>query len=344
VTEPHDPAEDLAIARHALEVARRIELPGAAAAFARAAAGHAPCGTGLLYLYDAEADVFRLAGSTLDSADPRFEEIGTLELAGLRAAGATVPFLAGAPAALRRVAAGTVLAAPVLDGARLVGYLVLADPAGAWGDAALARTGRLLPEMVTGLLNAHLVETFRELVIKDDQTECFNRRYFDRCLSEEIYRAQRYGHPLAVVFLDLDNLKEVNARFGHAVGSRTVREVARRIVCGIRGSDRSFRYGGDEFCLVLPTTGVSGALELCERLRHAIAGRPFVADVSTHVMVTASFGIATYPEHARTSLGLVKCADEAMQRAKREGKDAVRVAPAPAPAAESVPRAAGETA
>jgi diguanylate cyclase (GGDEF)-like protein len=320
-------------------VARRIDLEGAASAFAHAAAGHAGAGTGLLYLYDSEADVFRLAGATLDATDPRREEIGTLELAGLRASGATMPFLAGAPAALKRVAEGTVMAAPVLDGARLVGYLVLTDPVAGWSEEAMGRTGRLLPEMVQGLLNAQQVETFRELVIKDDQTACFNRRYFDRSLSEEIYRAQRYGHALALVFLDLDNLKEINARFGHAVGSRTVREVARRIVCGIRGSDRSFRYGGDEFCIVLPATDVAGALELCERLRRAVADRPFVADGSTHVQVTASFGIAAYPDHARTSLGLVKCADEAMQRAKHEGKDAVRVAPAPA--GEGGPRAAG---
>ena len=365
MTDTPDPGEALAIARHALEVARRIDLPEAAGAYARAAAAHAGCATGLLYLYDGEADIFRLAGATLDPGDPRCEGISSLELAGLRATGATVPFLAGAPAALRPVAEGTVLAAPVLDGARLVGYLVLAEPAGDWSDAALGRTARLLPEMLAGLLNARQVEAYRELVIKDDQTECFNRRYFDRCLSEEIYRAQRYGHALAVVFLDLDNLRDINARFGHAVGSRTVREVARRIVCGIRGSDRSFRYGGDEFCIVLPATDVGGALELCERLRVAIAGRPFVADVSTRVMVTASFGVASYPEHARTSLGLVKCADEAMQRAKHEGKDGVRVAAPPVPmaepagratdpaaragdparrAADDAPRAAGETA
>jgi diguanylate cyclase (GGDEF)-like protein len=344
VSETPDPGEALAIARHALEVARHIDLPAAAAAYVRAAAAHAPCATGLLYLYDAEADVFRLVGSTLDPADPRAEAIATLELAGLRASGAAEPFVAGAPAGLRGIVPGTVLAAPVLDGARLVAYLVLADPAAAWDEAAIQRTARLLPEMVTGLLNARQVETFRELVIKDDQTECFNRRYFDRCLSEEIYRARRYAQPLAVVFLDLDNLREINARFGHAVGSRTVREVARRLVGGIRGSDRSFRYGGDEFCLVLPATELGGALELCERLRSAIAGRPFVADIGTHVNVTASFGIASYPEHARTSLGLVKCADEAMQRAKREGKDSVRVAATPEPGAQTAARPAKETA
>jgi diguanylate cyclase (GGDEF)-like protein len=339
VSQPGDAEEALAIAQSALVVSRRIDVEGAAAEFARAGAEHTGCAVALLYLYDSEADVFRLGGSTLDASDPRRAEIECVDLAALRASGAQRSFVAGPTMALRRVSEGTILVAPVLDAPRLVGYLVLAEPPGAWSDATVARLDRLVPEMVPGLLNALQVETFRELVIKDDQTACFNRRYFDRCLSEEIYRAQRYGQPLALVFLDLDNLKEINARFGHAVGSRTVREVARRIVCGIRGSDRSFRYGGDEFCLVLPATDVDGALELCERLRGAIAGRPFVADVSTHVSVTASFGIAAYPDHARTSLGLLKCADEAMQGAKRDGKDAVRVAPAPA--GESGPRAAG---
>jgi len=336
-----DPGLELAILRAALGVSRQIDLPPAAAAFARAASEHAAGALALLYLFDGEADVFRLTAATLEGGDPRREGIGTLDFAGLRAAGARTPVLAAPPVALQGLGPGPILAAPLLEAERLFGFLILSDPKRPFAEADLDRIGRLVDEMLPGLLNARQVESFRELVIKDDQTECFNRRHFDRCLSEEIYRAQRYAQALAMVFLDLDNLKEVNARYGHAVGSRTVREVARRLVVGIRGSDRAFRYGGDEFCLVLPATDLQGALDLCERLRQAIANQPFVADSTTHVAVTASFGIAAYPDHARTSLGLIKCADEAMQRAKREGKDAVRVAPAAVP--ESGARAAGGT-
>ncbi|HKQ96417.1 MAG TPA: GGDEF domain-containing protein [Candidatus Polarisedimenticolia bacterium] len=339
MSESFDPAAELAILRAALAVSRQIDLQPAAAAFVRAAGEVAGGAQALLYLFDGEADVFRLAAATLEQSDARREGIGTLDFAGLRAMGATTPILAAPPAALRVFGPGPILAAPLLEAERVFGFLILADPRGPFDTAELDRAGRLVAEMLPGLQNARQVEAFRELVIKDDQTECFNRRHFDRCLSEEIYRAQRYAQALALVFLDLDNLKEVNARYGHAVGSRTVREVARRLVVGIRGSDRAFRYGGDEFCLVLPATDLQGAIDLCERLRHAIASQPFVADSTTHVAVTASFGIAAYPDHARTSLGLIKCADEAMQRAKKEGKDAVRVAPAALP--EGGARAAG---
>lgn len=335
----HDPQEELAILRAALAVSREIDLPPAAAAFVSAASAMTGGSQALLFLFDGEADIFRLTSATLEGGDPRREGIGTLDLAGLRASGARVPVLAGPPAALRSLGPGPLLAAPLLEAERLFGFLILADPKSPFTERDLDRVGRLVAEMLPGLLNARQVESFRELVIKDDQTECFNRRHFDRCLSEEIYRAQRYAQALAMVFLDLDNLKEVNARYGHAVGSRTVREVARRLVMGIRGSDRAFRYGGDEFCLVLPATDLQGAIDLCERLRNAIASQPFVADSTTHVAVTASFGIAAYPDHARTSLGLIKCADEAMQRATREGKDAVRVAPAALP--DAAARAVG---
>jgi diguanylate cyclase (GGDEF)-like protein len=324
-----DEREELELARHALAVCRRIDLDEAGEAFVRAALEYAPAATGFLYLYDPECDVFRLRSATIPPGDPGRSGLLTLDLADLRGQGppeAWEAALVPAPPALRRPPDEVILAAPLAAGGGLVGMLLLADGGAAPGGAALGRVRRIVPELLPGLLNARQVESYRELVIRDDQSDCYNRRYFDRCLSEEVYRAQRYGSALSLVFLDLDNLKEVNARYGHAVGSKTVREVSRRLVGGIRGSDRAFRYGGDEFCVVLPGTDLAGAREVCERLRLAIASRPFVVDSTTHVAVTASFGIASHPEHARTSLGLIKCADEAMQVAKNSGKNSVRVA------------------
>jgi diguanylate cyclase (GGDEF)-like protein len=329
LSDPIEGGIDGDVARLALKVCRRIDVEGAASMFLRAALDHTRTSIGLVYLYDAESDVFRLQCSTFPSDDPWRDEIATLDLAELRGTGAPEswpPAVRSAPGALRGKRLDPILAYPLTGGGRLFGFLLLADPLEATLEAALPRARRLVPEMLTGLLNARQVESYRELVIKDDQSDCYNRRYFDRCLSEEVYRAQRYGSALSVVFLDLDNLKELNVRFGHAVGSKTVREVSRRLVAGIRGSDRAFRYGGDEFCVVLPGTDLSGACEGCERLRLSIATRPFIVDAATQVVVTASFGIAAYPDHARTSLGLIKCADEAMQIAKGLGKNSVRVA------------------
>lgn len=333
MTEDRDADEALAILRAALEVSRRIDLDAAAGAFVRQAASFTGLGLALLYLYDPESDVFRLRASTLSGAEPPTDaSMAALDLASLRGSGppdrwptAVVPV----PGPLRALGCDPVVAAPLVDSGRLAGLLLLGEPGRAPDGAAAEGARRLVPEMLPGLLNARQVEAFRELVIKDDQSECYNRRYFDRFLSEEVYRAQRYGAVLSLVFLDLDNLKEVNARYGHAVGSKTVREVARRLVAAIRGSDRAFRYGGDEFCIVLPATDVVGARDLCERLRRAFAERPFVVDIATRVSVTASFGIAAYPDHARTSMGLIKCSDEAMQRAKAAGKNTVCVAGLP---------------
>ena len=323
-------ADQLEVSQRALEVCRCIEPQPAAEAFLRGAVSYARLPIGLLYLYDAESDIFRIVVSTLPEGASQREELAALDLAALRRSGAPEtwdPAIVAPPGPLALLGSDPILAVPLAGSGRLLGMLVLGDIAG--GAAApepLTRLRRLLPEMLPGLINAHRVQAYRDLVIKDDQSDCYNRRFFDRCLSEEVYRAQRYGQALSLVFLDLDNLKQVNARFGHAAGSRTVREVSRRLLGTIRGSDRAFRYGGDEFCLVLPATDLAGARELCERLRTAIGGRPFVVDTATHLTVTASFGIATYPQHARTSLGLIKCADEAMQTAKGAGKNLVYVA------------------
>ena len=339
-------ADQLDVAQRALEVCRCIEPQPAAEAFLRGAVSYTRLPVGALYLYDAESDMFRLAVSTLPDGAAQREEIASLDLAALRRSGPPEtwgPAVVSPPLPLDLLGSDPIVAVPLTGSGRLLGMLVLGDVAG--GAAApepLARLRRLLPEMLPGLLNAHRVQAYRDLVIKDDQSDCYNRRFFDRCLSEEVYRAQRYGQALSLVFLDLDNLKQVNARYGHAAGSRTVREVSRRLLGTIRGSDRAFRYGGDEFCLVLPATDLTGARELCERLRVAIGGRPFVVDTAAHLTVTASFGIATYPLHARTSLGLIKCADEAMQTAKTAGKNLVYVAGETAPSPSPRAKAAAE--
>jgi len=320
---------ELQIAQLALSVCRRIDLPGAADAFARGAAVQTGVTIALLYLYDGESDIDRLAASTLAPDDPWRREIAALDLSALRTGervAGGVPFVAPAPAGLAGLRLHSIVATSLIEEGRAAGVLILGEPDAVPTGIDLAILGRLVAAMLPGLLNARVVETYRELVIKDDQSECFNRRFFDRCLSEELYRAQRYATTLSMVFLDLDNLKQVNEAYGHGAGSRTVREVARRLVIGIRGSDRAFRYGGDEVCIILPATPCDGARELCERLRLSIADKPFVVDSTTRVSVTASFGIAAYPEHARTSLGLIKCADDAMRQAKRSGKNAVIVA------------------
>ena len=115
-------------------------------------------------------------------------------------------------------------------------------------------------ELIEGLLrlvrpavsNAQNLQSLRELVIRDDTAHCFNRRYFETALPEELSRANRFHSSLSLIFLDMDNLKEGNLRHGHSMGSRTLREVSRRIRLKIRRFDKLFRFGGVEFCFVRP--------------------------------------------------------------------------------------------
>jgi diguanylate cyclase (GGDEF)-like protein len=194
---------------------------------------------------------------------------------------------------------------------------------------AIERVNRLLVEVRSAVSHALRMQSMRELVIKDDTAHCYNRRYFESCLPDELSRANRFHSSLSLIFLDMDNLKEVNQCHGHSMGSRTLREVSRRIRLKIRRFDKLFRFGGDEFCIVLPETEWHGALEVAERVREAVAGKPFlVGEVNdpAGVRMTASLGIAAYPLHARTQEELIEHADRAMQRVKRGTKNSIGIA------------------
>jgi diguanylate cyclase (GGDEF)-like protein len=190
------------------------------------------------------------------------------------------------------------------------------------------RAGQMLDLTRPAVDNALRVLSMRDLVIKDDTAHCFNRRHFEESLPEELARASRYRSPLSLIFLDMDNLKEINTRFGHAMGSQTLYEVSVRVRSKIRKFDKLFRFGGDEFCIVLPETEWHGALEVAERVRDAISSKPFlVRDVNDGqgVAMSASLGIASFPLHARSRTALIQRADRAMQKIKKSTKNAIGI-------------------
>jgi diguanylate cyclase (GGDEF)-like protein len=341
MSSPGRSTDDLQICRAALAVARQIDLKAVAEGIVRAVMEYGHASAALLYLYDDENDTFHLKACHIPSDDPLRRGILTLDLADLRGEGPPsvwTPSVTRAPTALRNLSIEQVLSVPLPGTGALLGMLLLARDRQALPLDDMDRVGRLVPELLPALVNAMVVERYKDLVIKDDQTESYNRRYFDRFLSEEVYRAHRYKTSLSLIFLDMDNLKEVNNRYGHAVGSKALREVSRRLIGAIRGSDKLFRYGGDEFCIVLPETDQPGTSELAERLRVALSARSFLVDDTPGMALTASFGIASYPEHARTSLALIRCADRAMQRIKAAGKNSIGVS---SPDDSETQRAAG---
>ena len=176
------------------------------------------------------------------------------------------------------------------------------------------------------LSNIYQLTRSRDLAMRDDLTKAFNRRFFESYLDEEIERSRRYGSLFSIIFLDLDDLKMVNNVYGHLTGSRTLQEVAKRILTAVRGIDKVVRFGGDEFCIILPQTDQDQALAVANRVRKTMTASSFHVDPDIEISITASFGIATYPTHAVTKEDLVRQADAAMYRVKSTTKNAVGIA------------------
>ena len=193
-------------------------------------------------------------------------------------------------------------------------------------DDATANVTRYLLAVAQVLSNIYQLTRSRDLAMRDDLTKAFNRRFFETYLDEEIERARRYGSLFSIIFLDLDDLKMVNSFYGHLTGSRTLQEVAKRVLGAVRGIDKVVRFGGDEFCIVLPQTDQDQAMAVANRVRKAMTQAPFQVDANIEISITASFGIATYPTHAVSKEDLVRQADAAMYRVKSTTKNAVGVA------------------
>ncbi len=161
---------------------------------------------------------------------------------------------------------------------------------------------------------------YRELSISDDLTTLYNSRYFYTQLQKEIARTRRYHHDLSLVLLDIDGFKEVNDRHGHVEGDRFLAELGKLIKQVIRETDAAFRYGGEEFSLILPETASPEAVALAERVRLAISGHLFVLGDGVRVSKTVSLGVAQYrPEEDYSSF--VKRADHNLYHAKKQGKN-----------------------
>jgi two-component system NtrC family response regulator len=167
-------------------------------------------------------------------------------------------------------------------------------------------------------------QALRAQAITDSLTGLFNRRYFEENLQREVQRSNRYERPLSLVFCDIDDFKTANDRFGHPYGDKVLQALARLLERNTRASDLVCRYGGEEFALLLPETGKAGALVAAEKLRRVVE-QNVLGDGEASLKVTLSFGVAAYPEDAKTEQDLVQRADEALYKAKREGKNRVCV-------------------
>jgi diguanylate cyclase (GGDEF)-like protein/PAS domain S-box-containing protein len=169
-----------------------------------------------------------------------------------------------------------------------------------------------------------LQAALQEQAIRDSLTGCFNRRYLDETLERELWRARREGYPLALLILDLDHFKQINDTYGHQAGDEALKEVARALQADTRHEDVLCRYGGEEFVILMPRMPLEIATQRAERWRQMI-GSVCVRHGSIELNVTASIGLAAYPEHGKVPDELTQAADLALYLAKHQGRNRVVV-------------------
>jgi diguanylate cyclase (GGDEF)-like protein len=196
-----------------------------------------------------------------------------------------------------------------------------------------ARAGAMLRiKTLQDQLRAAKIECER-LSVTDGLTCLYNRRHFEERLREEFSRSQRYGAPLSLIMLDLDHFKAVNDKYGHPFGDRVLRETAELISTSIREHDVCARYGGEEFVIVLPNANLQGAAAVAERFLGRMREKTYrvgggeAGGAAVDIRVTASVGVVSYPLCSVAGTDeFVKLADEALYRAKAEGRNTIRLA------------------
>ena len=217
--------------------------------------------------------------------------------------------------------ARNLLLVPLTAEGRPVGVLVL-EHALRNGGRIERRAVRLVEQFAAhaslALRNAWLLDQIRTLADMDALTGIANRRTFQQKLEEEVARSKRSGEPLTLMMLDIDRFKKLNDTHGHQAGDETLKKVADILAGMCRDFDLAARYGGEEFAVILPGCSSRDSLIVAERIRKAINGAS-----EKRRKVTASAGVATFPNHAAGSSALIKVADEALYESKRAGRDRI---------------------
>jgi diguanylate cyclase (GGDEF)-like protein len=174
--------------------------------------------------------------------------------------------------------------------------------------------------------NARHVQRIHELTITDDCTTLYNARHLNFMLDTEIYRSHRYAFEFSLIFIDLDHFKMINDTHGHLSGSKLLSEIGTAIKEKCRLIDLAFRYGGDEFVLLLPQTSKENAMAVARRLHKLIRETVWLKESGINAHITASVGVASYPTDSRTKAELLHLADEAMYLVKNTTRDKVAAA------------------
>ncbi len=230
---------------------------------------------------------------------------------------------------VRRDFAGTYLCVPMMAHGEALGILHLSSAARENTEATAIRAlaATVAERVGLALANLRLREALRAQSIRDSLTGLFNRRYMEESLERELRRAERNEKSVAAIMIDLDHFKRFNDTFGHDAGDTLLREFGNMLRTRTRKEDIACRYGGEEFIVILPDASLENGYGRAEEWREAVKHFDLGARGQSWGSVSASFGIALYPEHAQTSETLLRAADTALYEAKSNGRDRVVLAP-----------------
>jgi diguanylate cyclase (GGDEF)-like protein len=222
----------------------------------------------------------------------------------------------------------SIVAVPVRFRDRALGVIELINCVGpdGFGERDLALLEVLADFAAIAMENARHVQRIHELTITDDCTTLYNARHLNFVLETEIYRSQRYNYEFSLIFIDLDHFKNINDTYGHLTGTRLLADIGDMVKSSCRLIDFAFRYGGDEFVVLLPQTGKENAFVVARRLHKRIRESTWLAETGINVRITASLGVASYPADSRDKSKLLSLADEAMYLVKNTTRDSVAAA------------------
>lgn len=218
---------------------------------------------------------------------------------------------------------GALLSVPLRGDDRESGHVWILSEGRRFGEADLETARTIARRATAALTTAERYHNAKERAFIDDVTGVYNARYLLATADNEIQRAERYGNPLSVLFLDLDRFKLVNDQHGHLIGSDTLRALSQLLGECVRQVDTLARYGGDEFTILLVDTPHDLANRVAERIRSRVEGHLFEAGHEGTLRLTISIGVATCPDHGDQLKPLLDAADKAMYRAKSEGRNRV---------------------
>ncbi|MBI5030086.1 MAG: diguanylate cyclase [Chloroflexi bacterium] len=218
---------------------------------------------------------------------------------------------------------GSALCIPMLAQGEVVGLLQLQSQINGIAVEKQQLAETVAEHLALVLASIQLRETLQEMAIRDPLTGLFNRRYFAQSLERELHRAKRHKRQVGILMIDVDHFKAFNDTYGHDVGDMVLRSLAEELESQVRKEDVVCRYGGEEFAVILPDASLADSVERAEQLRQHVQtvtlsnlGQPFVN-------ITASFGVAIFPQHGETAEKVLRASDVALYQAKSSGRNRV---------------------